>query len=131
MTTPDDPVQTQSEITETTVDREPSFARYVADQVVVFNLGRDMELSFIQFGPKLDFKKRVETDGKISEAFKLSSTLTEVARIRVSPETASQFAMNIIHQIAKTGELDTNALRENIETIIKSASEEEDGNDGA
>jgi hypothetical protein len=131
MPTSDDPVQTQSEITETTVDREPSFARYVADQVVVFNLGRDMELSFIQFGPKLDFKKRVETDGKISEAFKLSSTLTEVARIRVSPETASQFAMNIIHQIAKTGELDTNALRENIETIIKSASEEEDGDDGA
>jgi hypothetical protein len=119
-----DDAETAGEMLEFPVEREPSFARFTADQAIAFDLGRDMEFAFIQFGPKIVAKKRSSEGNSVKEAFALTSSLTEVARVRISPEGASTFAMSIIDRIAKSGELDFDALRENIEKIIASAPED-------
>ena len=100
------------------IDREPSFMRFVADEVLVVDLGRDIEFSFLQMGRRIDSRVRVTEEGNESEGFRVAASLTEVSRGRMSPQAASLFAMHIIKVIADRGDIDADALRENIEIII-------------
>lgn len=78
----------------TKVVRDGTFCRAVVDQVVVIDLGRDMELACIQFGPELVSI----TDHGEHEKIDLSPVLTEVARLRLPLASSVALAMHILEK---------------------------------
>lgn len=63
---------------EVAVVRDSTFARFTADRILISDLGRDLEVSFIQVGP-LHVCMEPTEDG---EKYTSRSVLTEVARLR-------------------------------------------------
>jgi hypothetical protein len=61
------------------VVRDCTFHRFAADRIMVTDLGRDLEVSFMQIGP-LFSQMEAQDDG---EEFSSESVFTEVARMRI------------------------------------------------
>lgn len=74
------------------VVRDETFHRAVADKVIPIDLGRDIELSFLQVGPRLiGFSENAEF-----ESFHGERVYSEVARIRVDVPTMVGLALQFI-----------------------------------
>ena len=94
------------------VVRDETFMRAVADHAVVYDLGRDIELAFLQVGAR----PLLRADLGDAYEFTSEATIAEVARIRVSPPGATRLAMSILReQVAKD--------RVHVDKIIESLKE--------
>jgi hypothetical protein len=96
---------------EAIVTRDSSFQRAVADKVVAFDLGRDVEVSFLQGGPII--QKLVDLDEK-NEQLQLTGSLTELVRVRLSPSVALNMAINVISTLTDAGKIKKGPLRDAI-----------------
>lgn len=97
------------------VVRDSTFCRAVADKVVAIDLGKDVELAFLQGGPTV--KRLIDFD-EDTEQVQLEGGLSEVARIRVSGPVALSIAVNIIETLMSAGKVRTPALMETLSKIM-------------
>ncbi|HEX8483323.1 MAG TPA: hypothetical protein VF650_15605 [Allosphingosinicella sp.] len=73
--------------------RDSTFVRFVADRLVVADLGRDLEIACLQTGP---IHSRIIDRGDMEE-FDSQSVATEVARMRISYGVMVQTVMSFLH----------------------------------
>lgn len=104
------------------VVRDETFHRTVADKVVAIDLGRDVELAFLQGSPTV--KKLIDWD-EDNEQVQLEGGLREVARVRVSGPVALNIAINLIDTLVSAGKVKTAAMMETINQIAARQIEEE------
>lgn len=102
----------------------------VCDEFLVIDLGRDIEVSALKFGPKLLYR-RVENaeEGMERGPIRVKRVIVETARIRTSPQVASFLALDLLTALAKRGGVNIEALEENLKDIKALAikAEEEEG----
>lgn len=98
--------------------RDSSFFRAVADKAIVFDLGRDIELAFLQLGPMVLRHRRQIDEDSGQEGFDLENTVSEVCRIRTSPQCASTLAMLILNELAQANKLSKEKLLSAIDDIF-------------
>lgn len=103
--------------------RDATFHRAVADKVLSFDLGRDVEIAFLQGGPVI--QKIIDVDEN-SEQVQLTGSLTEVVRVRLSTPTALSLAVSLMTTLVESGRVKVPALREAILKIL-SDSDTSDG----
>jgi hypothetical protein len=89
----------------------------VADKVLSFDLGRDVELAFLQGGPII--KKVVDLDDNTEQA-ELTGSLTETVRVRLATHVALGMIFNLINTLVEGGRIKVPALRE---ALLQVASE--------
>lgn len=105
------------------VVRDVTFSRGVADSVVVIDLDRDMEFAFLQAGQIVEFQEHlVGEDGARRFRNKLTATMTEVARIRMAPDTALQMSMQILQRLIRSDSIDTDQLLQSMNEMIDQTS---------
>jgi hypothetical protein len=105
------------------VVRDVTFSRGVADSVVVIDLDRDMEFAFLQAGQIVEFQEHlVGEDGARRFRNKLTATMTEVARIRMAPDTALQMSMQILQCLIRSDSIDTDQLLQSMNEMIDQTS---------
>lgn len=104
--------------------RETSFARVVADHVLVMNLGRDYELAMLQLGPRPTTMAFFESDGKIVNQSQFTQMATEVVRVRMSPDSAAQMAMHILENLINANQVVNDMVLDNIKNMISNAQTE-------
>jgi hypothetical protein len=102
--------------------RDVTFARAVADKVMVINLGRDIEFAFLQHGQNLALSEVEDRDGVTFERIAMEPVLTEVVRVRISPEGALQTAMQILDRLISSQQIVSEAVLEAIQEMTKKAS---------
>lgn len=105
------------------VTRDPTFQRAVADKVVAIDLGKDVELAFLQGGPVI--KGLVDFDEE-TEHVELEGGLSEVSRIRVPGPIALALAVNIIETLTSAGKIKVPALKQALSHILESRQQEEE-----
>jgi hypothetical protein len=91
--------------------KDPTFHRAVADKAVAIDLGRDLELAFLQGGPNI--VGVVDIDDA-HEQIKLEGLFSEVARIRVSVPTGLALVMNLLEQLVRADKVKADAMAEAI-----------------
>lgn len=95
------------------VTRDSTFSRVVADRAVILDLGRDVELAFLQMGPSI-----VEIlDHGDSEEVNLDPKLTEVTRMRMPWYGAVDTAMHILRTGISKGSVNVEAVVEAIQRM--------------
>lgn len=94
--------------------RDETFMRATADEIMPLALGRDIELSCLQFSPLLN--------GLVDEGDhyvpNTEDVLAEVARIRISYREAVELAMSILAQGITSGRVNGKAVAESIEQWV-------------
>lgn len=99
--------------------RDATFSRAVVDDIVPLPLGRDIELSCLQYSPifnaMIDKGDHYVPDVEVVYA--------EVARIRISVSEAIELAMSIISQGIQTGKVNGDKVAASILTWTKEAAE--------
>lgn len=90
------------------VVRDNTFTRASADRLISFNLGRDVELAYIQYGPAI--KECIDRDH--SEEFVMKNVMTEVCRIRMSFPSAFEAAMSFIKESLSDERVKADAVRQ-------------------
>ena len=98
------------------VTRDPFFRRVVADETVVFDLGRDFEISFIQTGREVTSKVVIHNDDQ-DEGFETDPIFTEVCHIRIPPRTGLILSLQILETMAKSGRLQKDPMSEAFKRI--------------
>lgn len=81
------------------VVRDVTFTRCVADRGIVLNLGRDLEIAFLQLGPNLV----TLTDHGDTEGLAMDPVVTETARVRLPWPSGLDLAMNVIREGIEKG----------------------------
>lgn len=95
------------------VTRDSTFSRAVADRAVILDLGRDVELAFLQTGPAI-----VEIlDHGDSEEVSLDPKLTEVTRMRMPWYGAVDTAMHILRTGISKGSVNVDAVVEALQRM--------------
>ena len=98
--------------------RDSTFVRFVADKVVITDVGRDVEVGFLQFGPIHSSMK----DEPEFEIYSSSPQLTEVARMRISYSSLVGFAMGFLRGGIIDGKLKPDAIESSFsEWILEAA----------
>jgi hypothetical protein len=106
------------------VVRDTTFSRSVADSVAVVHLGRDMEFSFLQEGQIVtSVVNSIEGDHATAKFLNLEPAITEVARIRMSPQSAMMMSLHIFEKLIPTGMVDTEALSQALKNMVAKANE--------
>ena len=108
---------------EAVVTRDPAFQRAVADKILVFDLGRDVEVSFLQGGPLV--QKLVDVD-ETTEQIQLTGSVTEMVRVRLSPSVALNMAINVISTLADAEKIKKAPLRD---AILQMLTDDDGGED--
>lgn len=102
-----DPELTTSDSEQTIeIVRDSTFTRFVADEAIVSSLGRDLEVSFIQYGPI----HNIQTDHGDFESVESTSVLTEVARMRMAYGAMVTTVMQFLQGGIKDGRLKKEAI---------------------
>lgn len=86
--------------------RDTTFSRFVADEALLTDLGRDLEVGFIQYGPVYTVQMD-ESDCEVTESRRV---LTEVARMRMSYPAMVNFAMAFIRAGIESNKLKGDAI---------------------
>ena len=109
--------------------RDSSFARGVADRVIVIDLGRDLELACLQVGPVLT----AFTEEEDAERYDGSPVYTEVVRLRLPWYGAVGMAMQILEQGIRTDKVHGHKIAESIAELVAEveAAESVEGNNGS
>jgi len=95
---------------------DPTFRRAVADKVVALDLGKDVELAFLQAAPTI--KRLIDVDDE-SEQVHVEGGLSEVARIRVAGPVALAIAVNIIETLVGAGKVKLPAFKQTLDRIFE------------
>lgn len=102
------------------VVRDVTFSRSVADRGIVLDLGRDMEIGFLQVGPNLiQLADHGETEG-----LSLDPVLTETSRIRLPWPSALDLAMNVIREGIGKGAVNVPLVLDAIKSYPSAADDE-------
>ena len=108
------------------VTRDITFSRHAADVGLVIDLGRDVELAFLQFGPCVSARvAKNDEDGDAVEGYEFSPGTTEVARVRMAGASAIQLSLLIIDRLVESRKVDTEKLKETIYNMFSSHSIED------
>jgi len=99
--------------------RDPTFVRFVADEIIFSDLGRDMEVSFLQYGPLYQYRVGMED----VNTFESDDAITEVARMRISFPSLVSLAMNLISYGVVNNRLKSEAVRASFDAWIEEALE--------
>ena len=100
--------------------RDATFTRVVADHTAIMNLGRDCELAFLQSGSEPKTIAIVERNGKMAKRFKLIGVMVEVVRVRMSPHSAGEMAINILESLIAANQADSDIILNNVREMIAS-----------
>lgn len=105
------------------ISREPGFQHFAADDILVLNLGHDLEFAFFRRGGR--FVERFLEDGEDEDNFTYRSdrSLAEVARVRMNAASCQYFAFNLLAHIVQDKELDLSAFKTNIDRLYQIAEE--------
>ena len=101
--------------------RDGTFTRVVADNILVMNLGRDYELAFLQGGPELNSVAFFERNGKSGLRIEPTPVMTEVVRVRMSPDSAAHMAMHILENLILANQVVNDMVLDNIKEMISNA----------
>jgi len=111
----------EEKIDELKVVRDRTFSRCVADRGIVLDLGRDMEIAFLQAGPNLVVLRDLgETEG-----LALDPVLTETSRVRFPWPSAMDLAMNIIREGISKGTVNVPLVIDSIKSYPQASTENE------
>jgi hypothetical protein len=103
------------------VVRDSTFARGIADRGLVLDLGRDMEIAFLQTGPNLSSI----TDHGDTEGVALNPVFTETVRMRMPWPSAVDLAINIIREGILRGSVNTGGILDAIKSFEEEQRSEE------
>lgn len=103
--------------------RDATFRRSVADRGLVLDLGRDLEVAFLQAGPNLVSV----TDHDDSEGVALDPVLTETSRVRMPWPSAVDLAMNILREGVGKGAINVPRVLDAIRSFSEVEAEDELG----
>jgi hypothetical protein len=100
------------------VARDITFSRHSADIGLAIDLGRDIEISFLQFGPNV--KARVVSGESESDAegYEFGPGATEVARIRMAPPSILQMSFLFLDTLLESNKANKEKLREYMEKMF-------------
>ncbi len=107
------------------IELDPNFLRTFADQTLVMHLGRDIDISFLAVGGRLERIQRGRTDTD-NDVMNLRPQLNEVARVRINPNGAAIMAMEILQGLIRSGVADKRAMIAAMEEIEEPAATSED-----
>lgn len=94
-----------------------TFARSVADVGLAINLGRDVEIAFLQASPRI--AAILSPDGADDQqGFDVQGSLIEVARIRMAPAAAMIMATMTMEVLIKAGRVKTDELLKSLSAIM-------------
>jgi hypothetical protein len=96
------------------VVRDPSFTRTYADNAAAFCVGRDV--AFLVTTPNIN--SILGSRDPASSEVAAEAVFSEVCRIRMAGNSASNAAFNIIFALLQDGKMDPDYLRSNIEGMI-------------
>jgi len=88
------------------VARDVTFTRFVADKIIFAEIGRDLEVSFLQYGP---LHTRI-TDQGDHEGVVAKNVVTEVARMRTDYPTMVTAMMTFLREGLTGGRLKRDAV---------------------
>jgi hypothetical protein len=106
--------------------------RLLADDAVVVDLGRDIEIACITVGSPLTRQVTIPSEDSdiVRSQIETSDELSEVGRVRMPPFVALNAAMNILDNLIGSDQVDIEALKQAIDGIIaKHANSESSGGD--
>jgi len=106
------------------VVRDPTFHRSVADTGLVLDLGRDLEIAFIQFGAEVQHHISVGDEDDEQEGFEMAPGMTEVSRVRISRPSALTMAMMIIEALVEDGRLKEEGFLKSVKAMFDRHREE-------
>ncbi|HEX8127222.1 MAG TPA: hypothetical protein VF548_16725 [Allosphingosinicella sp.] len=112
--------------------RPATFVRLLADDAVVVDLGRDIEIACITVGSPLTRQVTIPSEDSdiVRSQIETSDELSEVGRVRMPPFVALNAAMNILDNLIGSDQVDIEALKQAIDGIIaKHANSESSGGD--
>lgn len=98
------------------VERDVHFVRFSADSSLMINLGRDVEISFLQNSPSMSAQLESE-DGQ--EGYELEPKILEMARVRLAPNNAVALAFYILDELSQTGKMNPELLESSFSTILE------------
>lgn len=102
--------------------RDPGFVRLIADNVIVANLGRDIEISLLVVGGRLSRQMQLEPTGHdeiVYHSFERINELSETGRVRMNPYAALNASMNIIEMLISSDQIDVDELKKSIDGMIE------------
>lgn len=105
--------------------RDSTFHRFVADRVIVTDLGSEIEVSFLQIGPE---HIHVEINGDVEE-FTSKPIFTEVARMRSDHSTFLNALMSYLKTGVDAGKFKGHEIAKNIQSWADEAGAEESDDD--
>ena len=91
--------------------RDTTFSRFVADDAIITNVGRDLEVGFVQFGPMYGMR----TDHGEYEQVETKRVMTEVARMRISFPAMVNIMINFLQTGIEEGRLKGEAVSKSLE----------------
>lgn len=103
--------KTTKEFDTVVVEKDPTFARFVADKAVAIDLGREWEIAFLQVGPNITGITDVDV---ANEQINLSALVTEVSRVRMSGPASLSLVMNLLEQLARSDRIKVDRVVEEI-----------------
>ncbi len=110
------------------IELDPSFVRVFADQTLVMHLGRDIDISMLAIGPRLERIQRGRTDVE-NDVMHMRPQLNEMARVRLNPNSAAVMAMEILQGLIKSGVADKAGVIEALEQIEEPEARRSEGDE--
>lgn len=92
------------------VVRDVTFTRFVADEAVMANVGRELEVGFLQYGPI--FTKQIDLGDQ--EETVSRNVVTEVARMRMDYPTFLRTVMEFLQSGITQGRIKADAVQDSV-----------------
>ena len=100
------------------VTRDPNFVLVSADNVLVIDLGRDLELALLREGPAIIERAEMGEGSERTVGYEMAPALWEVGRLRLAPATGVVLALSILNELAPSGRMNKEKLRATFDDII-------------
>jgi hypothetical protein len=105
------------------VVRNGSCMFVAADHGLALHLGRDVQLTFLQYHQSVKRQKVVEEGDGSFDGFDIQPEFLEVAVVRMPPISVIAMALGALDAIASTGAMKTTALETAFDEILKKSRE--------
>jgi hypothetical protein len=92
------------------IERSPDFVLSFADNTVVADLGKEIEVSFLQISSKLKSVKAISDEDTITYEYEKFVFVSEIGKMRMNPAIALSMAVNIIRAVNDKGALNLDLL---------------------
>lgn len=102
-----------------TIERDQNFVRITADDIIIVNRPRDIQISLLAEGPEpISQTKEFRKDGGSIQEVDLQSGFTELARVGLPHGIAFNLAMNILEAALKSGRVKVPPFRKRFLAMI-------------